>query len=157
MASWCVGPPQFGQRGARAGRAGWDRPGSRGTAPTGSIAGPADEGVPDQHTDLMADAQRLERIVGDQYGGAAGEQTVPQRSCNSSRVTASRWRERLVHQHDRPVLAQRAGECCALAHAAGQLLAGTIVEPVGSSRPRRAASERASRQQPRPAWSPRRR
>jgi hypothetical protein len=40
--------------------------------------------------------------------------------------------ERLVHQHDRPILAERAGECCALAHAPGQS-GRTIIEAIGEA------------------------
>ena len=129
--------------------------GSRGTTPGGSIARTGDERRARQDTDLMADAQRLQRIVGDQHGGAAGEQARREVLQLQPRHRVEMG-ERLVHQHDRPVLAQRAGECRALAHAAGQVRRdGRRAGRPG--RPRPAARGRAASAAASAARSPRRR
>ena len=53
-------------------------------------AGPAVEGRARSTAHLMAEPQRLERIVRHQQHGAAGQQPAP-RSCSASRVIASSW------------------------------------------------------------------
>ena len=67
----------------------------------------------------MTDAQRLERIVGHQDDGTAGEQP-PRQVLQLKPRHGIEMGERLVHQDHRPVLAQCTGERGALAHAAGQ-------------------------------------
>ena len=120
--------------------------GSRGTTPGGSIGRPGDERRARQDTDLMADAQRLEGIVGDQHGGAAGEQ--PRREVLQLQPGHGiEMGERLVHQHDRAGLrtacgrAPRAG-ACRRTSASGGRRAGR------PDRPRPAARGPAPRRRP---------
>jgi hypothetical protein len=68
----------------------------------------------------VAEAQRLERAVGDEQNGAALQQLCRQILEPVAGDGVERG-ERLVHEDDRPVLHQRAGQGYALTHAAGQL------------------------------------
>ena len=78
-------------------------------APRGS-SGPLQRGRPAaQHPDLVAEAQRLERVVGHQQHRPPGQQLGRQilQAVAGDRIEGG---ERLVHQHDGPVLHQRAGQ-----------------------------------------------